>query len=118
MARRTNLKRVPRKRYKLDKAQPPIRPIVNVTGVVHQVTTTNIQITFDQPVIYQGTTPPQSWTFKGQKPTAYVSQTPTSCIVAVASAVVAADPYVIGNFDPAVRSVAGGFVNGTSGAVS
>lgn len=118
MARRTNLKKLPRKRYKADKSFG--QPLANVacTSAVIGGTTTDVTFTFSANVLPIAGGLMTSVRANGLAPVSVVSFTATTIKLRFAAAKTAGQAFTIGLNDPAVRTQAGGFVTATAGLLS
>lgn len=107
-----------RNRRKIDASNPPPFPSGQVSNVIHG--TSECTVVFTTGVMIAPDALPQTWTF-GTTPrhiTSIVSATPTQYVFGLNGTVAAADPYVIGPYDPAARTTSGGYIAAGSGEMA
>lgn len=106
MARRTNLRKNPRKARLHDRSSQPVPANVRVTAVT--VSATNLLVTLNAPALYTGGVP--AITCQGVLPNSIASVTPTTFILDYTAAVVATNAVVVPSNDPVFRTPGGGFI--------
>jgi hypothetical protein len=118
MPRRNALKRVSRKRYKIDRGLPPLLPNVSVVTAAVGSPNTKAVVTFSGPVLVNPAASLSAFTFNGNHPTGISAFGTTSATFTLAGALVAAQAYSITSFQDAIRTRSGGYVLPTAGSLS
>lgn len=105
-----------RDRKRGDPAVPPPPALALNLTAVHG--TSQVTLTFDGPIQIDPAILPLTWLFNSHAVTGLVSNLGVTVVLAVGGTVAAADPFVIGALDPAVRTPTGGYVAGKSGTLT
>ena len=81
---------------------------------------TRVTVNFASQVQMSGTTPPQSWVFGtgNQVPVSVFARTPMSITFTLPGTVAVGQPYTIQPYDPAVRTLTGGYVAASTGVLA
>lgn len=117
MARRTNLRRLPRKRRLHDNSVPVPTPDVSITGIGVSTPTTSALITYSGAVQLTGQS--SGIVLNALNPTSLTLISPTVVKAATASAAtLSGKAYTVPTRDPAVRTLSGGFATAATGTIA
>jgi hypothetical protein len=116
MARRSNLKKLPRKRRIHDRSLPPAPANATVVSAVVQGTTTKVKFTFNSAIMPGGPVP--QYSANSVLPTTVDSWGTNFVILNYAAAKAAAEPFSVPTLDPGARTIGGGYAAATVGALA